>query len=279
MSTSTAIQWTDITDNIIVALEGGWWCRMISEGCVNCYAAKLNQSEFFGGNKLPYTGAAPKLKLREDIIESWRHQTKPKKHFVASMTDIFGDWVPVEWTRKFLDGMALAPRQTFQLLTKRADVALDRVNDWLAFRGRSELPRNIWIGVSVENQKRADERIPILLQIPAWVRFLSVEPMLEPVDLGLFGALPEDKFPSDTLTLQLLHWVIVGGESGPNARLCGIGWVRSVVEQCQCASVPVFVKQLGSNPLAYFTRFPVKHPKGGDPAEWPEDLRVREFPA
>jgi protein gp37 len=274
VSASTAIQWTDITDNIIVALEGGWWCRMISDGCIFCYAAKLNQSEFFGGNKLPYTGAPPKLKLREDIIESWRHQTKPKKHFVASMTDIFGDWVPVEWTRKFLDGMALAPRQTFQLLTKRADVAMERVKDWLAFRGRSELPRNIWIGVSVENQKRADERIPLLIQIPARVRFLSVEPMLELTLLNADSG---------------ISWVIIGGESGPNARPCNVEWIRSIMQQCRLSSVPVFVKQLGARPvedihdarggyLGFQRPDGIKHPKGGDPAEWPEDLRVREFP-
>src|SRR5262245_55416460 len=115
----TNIEWTDVTDNIIVAEGGGWWCRRISPGCDHCYAEEINQNPFFGGNKLPYRGASPALKLREEIIGGWARQKKSKKHFVASMTDIFGEWVPREMVFKFLDGMLRAPRQTFQLLTKR----------------------------------------------------------------------------------------------------------------------------------------------------------------
>src|SRR4051812_21118329 len=106
---STAIQWTDETDNIIVAQDGGWWCRKISVGCTNCYAAKLNQSSYFHGNKLPYSGEAPPLKLRTELIESWARQRKAKKHFVASMTDVFGEWVPREWQYTMLDGARNAP--------------------------------------------------------------------------------------------------------------------------------------------------------------------------
>lgn len=277
MSTNTAIQWTDVTDNIITVEGGGWWCRKISEGCANCYAAKLNQSDFFGGNKLPYTGRPPALVLRTDIIDSWKRQRKPKKHFVCSMTDIFGEWIDQEMANTFLDGMCVQGH-VFQLLTKRPDIMRDRVNGWLKSRGHHSPPKSIWFGVSVENQKRADERIPILLQVPAAVRFLSVEPMLEPINLGLFGTLPKTTHPSYTLTHQLLHWVIVGGESGHKARPCGIGWVRSIVDQCKDAEVPVFVKQLGSNPLALFKRYTTNHPKGGDMAEWPKDMQVREFP-
>src|SRR5688572_19248247 len=122
MSTQTNIEWTDVTDNIIIVEGGGWWCRKISPGCFNCYAARLNLSTYFGGNKLPYTGEPPKLILRRDILKSWARQRKAKKHFVASMTDVFGEWVPVEWQFEFLDAMAAAPNQTFQILTKRADI-------------------------------------------------------------------------------------------------------------------------------------------------------------
>src|SRR5262245_32417058 len=90
----TGIEWTDVTDNIIRAENGGWWCRKISPGCENCYAEQINLNPFFGGNKRPYRGAPPTLELREDIIESWARQKKSKKHFVASMTDIFGEWMP-----------------------------------------------------------------------------------------------------------------------------------------------------------------------------------------
>lgn len=273
---STAIQWTDVTDNIITVLGGGWWCRMISPGCAHCYAAKLNQSAFFGGNKLAYSGEAPALELKREILSSWARQTKEKRHFVASMTDVFGDWVPQEWIFEFLDAMAAAPRQTFQVLTKRAWVMRQQVSAWLIARGLSEVPRHIWLGVSTENQQCADERIAELIQIPC-VRFLSVEPLLGPVDLlysAFNGVDPLASMPG-------IHWVIVGGESGPKARPCNIEWIRDIVRQCKGAGVPCFVKQLGASVRACDgSVFPIdfNHTKGGDIAEWPDDLRVREFP-
>lgn len=288
MSAATAIQWTDVTDNILVVEDGGWWCRMISEGCANCYAAKLNQSSFFGGNKLPYSGQPPKLKLREDIIDGWKKQTKAKRHFVASMTDVFGEWVPPSWAMLFLRGMAAASNQTFQVLTKRPDVMRDYVKTWLKHDGFSEVPSNIWLGVSVESQKWADKRIPILLSIPAKVRFLSVEPMLGRIDFAKVeawrtadtGMLPDGAKPQFAV-----DWVIFGGESGPNARPCNIEWIRDGVRQCKAAGVAAFVKQLGSNPAplrveagSVKERLWLKDKKGGDPSEWPADLRVREFP-
>lgn len=277
MSQQTAIQWTDVTDNIIVASQGGWWCRKLSPGCANCYAAKLNDSTYFKGNHLPYSGKPPELKLREEIIDGWKRQRNPKRHFVASMTDVFGDWVPQEWVNAFLSGMTLAPRQTFQVLTKRADVMRDRVSEWLRSTGRAEVPPNIWLGVSVEDQKRAVERIPILLSIPAKVRFLSVEPLLSGVDL--------DPPAIRWLTCpKRIDWVIIGGESGLGARPCNVEWIRSIVQQCKAAGVACFTKQLGSVPVQgennsiLYDGGPT-HPKGGDPSEWPEDLRVRQFPS
>jgi protein gp37 len=311
----TTIEWTEITDNIIVAIIGGWWCRMISEGCVNCYAARLNQSDYFGGNRLAYTGQPPELKLRTEIIDGWARMTKPKKHFVASMTDIFGDWVPSDWIFRFLDGMVAAPKQTFQLLTKRAEIMQAAVVAYCRARGIKALPPNIWGGVSVENQRRGDERIPFLLNTPFAVRFLSVEPLLS--EFNLMRPLLDFKFKfcdgasihelKDRVnSMPWIDWVIVGGESGPGARPCNIEWIRSIVRQCKAGGVACFVKQLGQNATVRNdsedecwpgSTIPIRdeyeptfqgedaplqfmHRKGGDPEEWPEDLRcVREFPA
>ena len=132
---------------------------------------------------------------------------------------------------------------------------------------------NVWIGTSVENQEAADERSGPLRTTPAALRFYSVEPLLSPID---------------RLPLDGIGWVIVGGESGHGARPCDLAWIRSIVAQCKAASVPVFVKQVGARPveLEIVEGFPIhrrdqliRNRKGGDMAEWPEDLRVREFPA
>ena len=164
-----------------------------------------------------------------------------------------------------------------------------------AMRAPWPLP-NVWLGVSVEDQQRADERIPHLLLVPAAVRFLSVEPILGPVDLnaGPVGdALSECDECGTTARgdcdfcqgLGRISWVIVGGEGGPGARPCSVEWIRSIVRQCRAAGVPVFVKQLGARPyfhdgmrLSDVQLLRLHNRKGGDPSEWPEDLRVREWP-
>lgn len=179
-------------------------------------------------------------------------------------------------------------------------------------------PRNVWLGVSVEDQKTADERIPLLLATPAAIRWISAEPLLGSINLRNvydkwhnFGGELDTLRGIDTkhqcdLTGKL-DWVVVGGESGPRARPCDIAWIRSIVDQCRAAGVPVFVKQLGAVPIVADREWrhgngsngitghllnasnhkrtpegfvPLKYydRKGGDPSEWPEDLRVREFP-
>jgi protein gp37 len=148
---------------------------------------------------------------------------------------------------------------------------------------------NVWLGVSVEDQATADERLPLLLQTPAAVRFVSYEPAIEQTNLGPY--LSRTRMPGLSLLPDLgdslpgLDWVIVGGESGPGARHCDPRWIRYVVRQCQVAAVPVFVKQLGSDVGESapdggpsIIRYPMRDRKGGDPSEWPEDLQVREFP-
>lgn len=177
--------------------------------------------------------------------------------------------------------------------TYRLSVPIEFGDNW-------PLP-NVWLGTSVENQMMADARIPHLLRCPATVRFLSAEPLLGPVDLanirkkgivtdaigGVYWAEANGKKltidPIGSTYEKIISWVIVGGESGPGARPCNIEWIRSIVGQCKTAGVACFVKQLGANPELGLDECwgkdgPPGDAKGGDPDEWPEDLRVREMP-
>jgi protein gp37 len=154
---------------------------------------------------------------------------------------------------------------------------------------------NVWLGVSVEDQAAADERIPALLDTPAAVRSLSCEPLLEPVDLEPWLRRVATSGPGWRMTGGsamaiadiVLDWVIVGGESGPGARPCDVGWIRDIVGQCRAAEVPVFVKQAGSKPYddisltdgRFLARLRLRDRAGRDMSEWPEDLRVREWPS
>lgn len=343
MSANTQIEWTDRTWNPVRG------CSVVSPGCVNCYAMKF--AHRFNGPGKPYEGltkqtkAGPQwtgqVRLVEDALLEPLKWRKPARVFVNSMSDLFHADVPDEFIVRAFAVMALAPRHTFQILTKRPS----RMLEWMTSRGRAadvaiavfrrfqvlaEADRNareavavwplpnVWLGVSVEDQQRADERIPLLLQTPAAVRFISAEPLLGPVNLHPWltgheqAGTPFDGAPhvgGCVAYTPPLDWVIVGGESGPGARRCDVAWVRSVVRQCREVSVPVFVKQLGSCPTfiaapvsvtdaerrawikdgwtsvvtnhgEYFSKPPrLSDRKGGDPTEWSEDLRVREFPA
>jgi protein gp37 len=190
------------------------------------------------------------------------------------------DWldleVPLEWFEEILHLIFDCENLDWLLLTKRPDSFWARMEDlakrahdsliggrvakkWLA----NEPPANVWVGVSAENQAMFDRRLTELLRIPAEHRFLSLEPLLEPVIID----------PS--LVRGNVDWVIVGGESGLKARPCHVGWIMGIIQQCRELGIPCFVKQLGSCPVGVFEPL---HPKGGDPAEWPEELCVREFP-
>lgn len=291
---NSKIEWTDITVNPIYIRKadgsnGGHWCSKKSEGCAFCYSEEINQSGFFAfASHLPYTGSPPEgLFFDESIVQKWAKMRSPKKIFVCSMTDLFGEWVPREWQFKVFDAAANAPKQTIQLVTKRPEIAKDAVIEWCALRCVEQLPENIWMGVTVENQRCADDRIPLLLQTPAAVRFLSCEPLLEAIRLNLRDYIPglgfdltrhQEKHPD----ARRVNWCIVGGESGHNARPCDTNWIYSIVQQCKQADVPVFVKQLGSNPVYggdnLRSELGITTGKGGNIDEFPEDLRVREFP-
>jgi protein gp37 len=249
---------------------------------------------------------------------------KPTTYFVNSLCDVFHEsLVGCEEGREFIAAMFgvmnACPQHTFQLLTKRdprpwfdwllheaasaecepQDLcmrAAARLMPESAARMRSQGPRDVWplpnvqFGVSVEDQQSADWAIPILLKLPAATRFLSAEPLLGPVDLSqwMSSRLPVAvaDAPASWGDFPWPDWVIVGGESGPKARPCDVGWIRSVVEQCKDAGIPCFVKQLGARPLLQDVECracdgegvsPQK--KGGDMNEWPEDLRVRQMPS
>ena len=265
---STTIQWTDETWNPVTG------CTRVSEGCRNCYIERTPPFRM-GGRKL-----GDPVQLHHDRLEQPLHWKKPRRVFVNSLSDLFHEDVPDEFLEQVFSVMHRTPNHTYQILTKRPQ----RMRQWFTRSIESwtysALPAapswpfsNVWLGVSVEDQKTADERIPMLLQTPAAVRWVSVEPLLGPVDLyrGGFTFLERLTSPSGT-HYGKLDWVVVGGESGPRARPCDFPWIRSILGQCAEVAVPCFVKQLGSS-----QRITRDH-KGGDPSEWPADLRVREWP-
>jgi protein gp37 len=378
------IAWTDQTWNPVRG------CSRVSAGCANCYAEKV--AARFSGPGLPYEGLTRADGRWNGVVRlvpqhladplRWR---RPRRVFVNSMSDLFHDTFPNEAIAVVFAVMAAAPAHTFQVLTKRAS----RMREWFKWAasehtggamtplrklnlaahelmgGRAPggalieaatwpLP-NVWLGVSVEDQKTADERIPALIDTPAEVRFVSYEPALAPVDFAPWlrkrtrhhlaqsvnGALlnrtfdcfteggrpiPPAEAEAELRRLQAngvklvpvescdsfdpvdgcrghrlpgLDWIIVGGESGEGARPFHVAWARSTIDACRAAGVACFVKQFGSDARgdrfdlsehAFVEaeaagweespngRLPLRSRKGGDLSEWPEDLRVREFP-
>jgi len=296
MSDNSKIEWCDATWSPIRARSKTsgkvfHWCEKISSGCAHCYAATMAQR--FG---LPDYVKANRDKveffLDDAMLRRPLHWKRPRRIFVESCSDLFGDWVPEEWLDDCFRAMARAEQHVFQVLTKRPERALDYCKKrWGHFDGREYPPLpNIWLGVSVEDQQRANERIPLLLQTPAALRFLSCEPLLEMVDLTRCYSYTEDAFFNAFQGQYCgldgwgsLDWVICGGESGPQARPFLLEWAEFLRDQATAAGVPYFLKQLGSAPrrltgLGVARVLVLKDSKGGDPAEWDEALRVREFP-
>lgn len=327
MGQETGIAWTDGTANF-------WWgCQRVSPGCERCYAEQLAVTR----RKLPVWGP-PSTTERVRMKGIWRDVVRwndeaaasgvRKRVFVSSMADAFEDHPQVApWRAEALALLATLTSLDVQLLTKRPANILRMVPPaWL-----TSWPAHVWVGCTVEDQRRAAERIPHLLAVPARVRFLSVEPLLEAVNLtrviervipgGPPGEVVFDALrgwcgateAEDTPAARGLQWVIVGGESGPGARTFDMQWARVIVAQCKAAGVPVFVKQMGANAVdskhvdvmapggkrVAFRRdagdptldearrlgrelrpmaCDLRAPKGDDQAEWPNGLRVQEFP-
>jgi protein gp37 len=294
MGAKTGIEWTDSTWNPIRG------CSRVSEGCRNCYAEAVAYR--FSGKGQPYEGLAVlkndhpswtgKVEFVEDHLLDPLHWKKPRRIFVNSMSDLFHEQVQDVWIDRIFAVMALAPQHTFQVLTKRpgrmltylaseetaqrlmaAFAAMAAVTPGVEFTIRHKLDGltgicfpNVWLGVSVENQDAANERIPLLLKTPAAIRFISAEPLLGKVDLQqikyrdddvdcLWNALTayHEVLNSNSMDIVAtaddgvtkLDWVICGGESGPHARPMHPDWARSLRDQCQVSGVPFFFKQWG----------------------------------
>ena len=230
-------------------------CTPVSPGCQRCWAASMS-SRFH-----PELAAKGKWlvgpQLHPERLDQPLRWRKPRTVFVCNMSDLFHEDVPGDFIAAVFGVMAATPQHRYLVLTKRPERMRWR-SEWM--RKRANMPAyhwgtwplvNVWLGTSIENQRTADERLPELLATPAAHRWLSVEPLLEAVDLG---------------ELDGISWVVCGAESGPGARPCRVEWVRSVVEQCRDAGVAVFVKQLS------------REDGGADMSRWPADLQTREIP-
>lgn len=235
--TSTKIEWADRTWNPVTG------CSPVSEGCQNCYASRM-ANRLHG--RYGYPADHPfRITYHPDRVYApvgWR---KSSRIFVCSMGDLFHDEVRDNWLDDIMSVVSRCHTHTFMFLTKRPENMKKRLAEYWPFR-------NLWLGVTAENQRTADERIPALLGIPAAVRFVSVEPMLGPVGLARH-------FPHVHGKRNDLFWVICGAETGPGARPMDIAWARSLRDQCREAGVPFFFKK----------------DTGGDV---PWGLMVREFP-
>lgn len=280
MGRRTKIEWTDRTLNL-------WHgCSKISEGCKFCYAEAINK-RFHGGAN--WGKDAPRKRASETARKlplKWNREAERKgkriRVFFGSMADWLDPQTPIELLVDLLQLIRQTPWLDWQLLTKRpelwdtriyaaqcamealvpeepiADAAL-MCRHWRLDR---KPPANVWIGVSAENQHRLMERAAAANNIPALVHFVSGEPLLGPLDFS-------------PAICRIFDWIILGGESGPNARPCDIQWINDILSHNGYA---VFVKQLGRYPTVNGSLLSLKDAKGGDPDEWPERLRVREFP-
>ena len=287
MAESSSIEWTDATWNPVTG------CDVVSPGCTNCYAMRLAGTRL---KHIPSrasltrdTKAGPVWNGEIRVNEEWMDQPlrwkRPRMIFVCAHGDLFHEKVPDEVLDRVFAVMALSPQHTFQVLTKRSarlrdyinrphgyfdhqrreDTAIERAC-WDILRDRRTLSENlikwpwplpnVWLGVSAEDQKRADERIPDLLATPASIRFVSAEPLLGPINLRRIRIAPDHHTIIDALDgyavagkpgreRTMLDWVIVGGESGRGARPMHPAWARQIRDQCENAGVPFFFKQWG----------------------------------
>lgn len=280
MAEHSHIEWTDATWNPITG------CSVVSPGCTNCYAMRL------AGTRMKHhrsragltidTKAGPvwngEVRFNKDWLDqplAWR---RPRMIFVCAHGDLFHENVPDDWIDRVFAVMALAPQHTFQVLTKRPErmrsylsspLKLPRIMDIAVLTKRENvafnwpLP-NVWLGVSAEDQARADERVPDLLATPAAIHFVSAEPLLGPVDFtsiddglrdgthlifdGLTGLAHDGEESITGIFGQpdpRIDWIILGGESGPGARPMHPAWARAIRDQCAAAGVPYFLKQWG----------------------------------
>jgi protein gp37 len=214
MPTRSNIEWTEMTWNPVTG------CTKVSQGCKHCYAERMAKRLTAMGSGRYRNGF--KVTLHPDLLDVPRTWRQPRVVFVNSMSDLFHEDIPLDYIQRVFATMRDCPQHTFQVLTKRSD-RLAELASHLPW------PKNVWMGVSVEDA-RVISRIRDLSSTPAAVRFLSLEPLIGPLH---------------ELPLSGIHWVIVGGESGPRARPMRKEWVDSIYRQCRDARVPFFFKQWG----------------------------------
>lgn len=240
------ITWTNQTWN---PLRG---CSRVSEGCRFCYAEQV--AARFSGEGQAYEGLAyrnesgahwtGKVRLVEKHLEDPLRWKRPRRIFVNSMSDLFHESLKYEQIERVFDVMLEASHHTYQILTKRPARMQRFIECYLHPSLTEKILEHIWLGVSVEDQKTAAQRIPLLLQTPAVVRWLSIEPLLENIDL--YEVFPALGCSNDEPSLSDIHWIVVGGESGAGARPMHPDWARGLRDQCVDAEVPFFFKQWGN---------------------------------
>lgn len=320
----TDIEWTDYSSNPLRAIAPGGTkghaCVKISPGCANCYSEAINnrfgtQRDYTAGNMKDLAHYLDEKEMRHILKFQpkgpYKNGSSRPRVFPFDMTDLFGDWVDEAHIQQCLASFHSRADVDWLVLTKRPERMQASVT---AFYSEFKmLPmKNLWLGVSAETQKYADARVPLLLKTPAARRFVSAEPLLGEIDFRkllsmecetcegtgkivgavCYGGKPTegevdcpDCSPSQYAYIDL---IIVGGESGPNARTCNVDWIRSIVKQTANSTTACFVKQLGSKPTTDFRTRPVgeesywttllRDSKGGNMSEWPEDLRIRQMP-
>jgi protein gp37 len=271
----------------------GQHCEHVSPGCEHCYAGTNNHRCLPGnGTGLPYD------RRSRDLVEAFvdekvllqplkwgalylpcdkcgsisnrdclhtSRETRPRRIFVENQSDLFGEWVTYEMLDRVFAVMALCPQHIFQVLTKRPELMLE-YSFGRELRGLEWPLPNVWLGVSVENQSAADERIPLLLETLAAVRFVSCEPLLGAVEFSDVTRCSDCIQVLGKPAMKGIDWVIAGGESGPGARPMDPSWARSLCDQCTAAGVPFFMKQMGS----------VFGPSKGH--DLPAGLNIKQFP-
>ncbi|MBI3435949.1 MAG: phage Gp37/Gp68 family protein [Proteobacteria bacterium] len=218
MARTTAIEWTDATWNPVTG------CTKISAGCDFCYAERFSE-RFRGVHGHPFEHGFD-LRLRPERLKQPLHWREPRMIFVNSMSDLFHKRVPFDYVDRLFETMEQAHWHQFQVLTKRSSRLRDYVN---ARYPEASAPSHIWLGISAEDGTKKS-RIRHLRQANAGIRFLSIEPLIGPMG---------------QIDLDGIHWVIVGGESGPKARSMQPEWAREIRDQCKAANVPFFFKQWG----------------------------------
>ena len=289
MASNSKIEWTTHTFNPWIG------CTEVSPGCAHCYARDMMERRY---HRVQWGVGQPRSRTTADYWKQparWNRQAQASgerdRVFCASLADWLDDEVPVDWLADLLTLIEATPHLDWLLLTKRIEHWSDRLHavaqlthsnastiasTWLA----GKAPANVWLGTTVENQAQAERRIPHLLALPATLRFLSCEPLLE--SINILNCLPTRAEGTNGREPNRLHWAICGGESGKEARTFDLQWARSLYSQCQAINVSFFFKQTGAHAIDSSQLHPVqrslKDPKGGNITELSADLQVREIP-